>query len=153
MQENKKFDVAVVGGGVVGCAILHEFTSLGLSCILCEKEENLVSGASSGNSGTLHTGFDAPLDSLELSCLQRARGLNESFFFNNNIPYRKSGGFIVAWNEKDLDKLPELVAKAHKAGVTDVRQVTANELLEKEPQLNHKALDAVYVPGESLVDP
>lgn len=153
MQGSKKFDVVVVGGGVVGCAILHEFTSLGLSCILCEKEENLVSGASSGNSGTLHTGFDAPLDSLELRCLQRARDLNESFFSNNNIPYRKSGGFIVAWNENDLDKLPELVAKAYKAGVTDVRQVTANELLEKEPQLSHKALGAVYVPGESLVDP
>ena len=155
MQESncKKFDVAVVGGGVVGCAILHEFTSLGLSCILCEKEENLVSGASSGNSGTLHTGFDAPLDSLELQCLQRARGLNERFFYNNNIPFRKSGGFIVAWDEKDLDKLPELVAKAHEAGVTDVRQVTADELLQKEPELSHKALGAVFVPGESLVDP
>ena len=153
MEVSKKFDVAVVGGGVVGCAVLHEFTSLGLSCILCEKEENLASGASSGNSGTLHTGFDAPLDSLELHCLQRARGLNDGFFSNNNIPYRKSGGFIVAWNENDLDKLPELVAKAHKAGVSDVRQVTADELLEKEPELNHKALGAVYVPGESLVDP
>lgn len=151
--ENKKFDVAVVGGGVVGCAVLHEFTSLGLSCILFEKEENLVSGASSGNSGTLHTGFDAPLDSVELRCLQRARDLNESFFVKNNIPFRMSGGFIVAWNEKDLEKLPELVTKAHKAGVTDVRQITASELLEKEPQLSHNALGAVYVPGESLVDP
>ena len=79
--------------------------------------------------------------------------MNESFFFNNNIPYRKSGGFIVAWNENDLDKPPELVAKAHKAGVTDVRQVTANERLEKEPPLSHKAFGAIYVLGESLVDP
>ena len=152
-KESVKFDAAIVGGGVVGCAILHEFTSLGLICILCEKEENLVSGASSGNSGTLHTGFDAPLDSLELHCLQRARDLNENFFSENNIPYRKSGGFIVAWNEEDLKKLPELVDKAHKAGVTDVRQITASELLEKEPQLSHNALGAVHVPGESLVDP
>lgn len=153
MAEGKIFDVAVVGGGVVGCAILHEFTSLGLRCILCEKEDNLVSGASSGNSGTLHTGFDAPLDSLELRCLQRARELNESFYSKHDIPYRKSGGFIVAWDENDLAKLPEIVATAHKAGVADVRQVTARELLEKEPQLSHKALGAVYVPGESLVDP
>lgn len=152
-EESKKFDVVVVGGGVVGCAVLQEFTSLGLSCILCEKEEYLVSGASSGNSGTLHTGFDAPLDSLELRCLQRARDLNESFFSENNIPYRKSGGFIVAWNENDLEKLPELVAKSHRAGVTDVRQISSCELLEKEPQLSHNALGAVYVPGESLVDP
>lgn len=154
MAENEsRFEVAVVGGGVVGCAILHEFSSLGLRCVLCEKEENLVSGASSGNSGTLHTGFDAPLDSLELLCLQRARALNESFFSEHNIPYRKSGAFIVAWNGSDLEKLPELVAKAQKAGATDVRQISASELLEKEPQLSLKALGAVYVPGESLVDP
>ena len=153
MEESKKFDVAVVGGGVVGCSVLHEFTSLGLSCVLCEKEENLVSGASSGNSGTLHTGFDAPLGSLELRCLQRARELNESFFSKHNIPYRKSGGLIVAWNEEDLGKLPEIVAIAREAGVLDVRQITARELLEKEPHLNHNALGAVYVPGESIVDP
>ena len=152
-EEEKNFDVAIVGGGVVGCAVLREFSSLGLRCVLCEKEENLVSGASSGNSGTLHTGFDAPLDSLELRCLQRARSLNESFFADYKIPYRKCGGFIVAWNDSDLDRLPELVEKAHKAGVTDVRQITANELLQKEPQLSPKALGAVYVPGESLVDP
>ena len=151
--EDVKFDVAVVGGGVVGCAVLQEFSSLGLRCVLCEKEKNLVSGASSGNSGTLHTGFDAPLDSLELLCLQRARDLNETFFAENSIPYRKSGGLIVAWNEDDLQKLPELVAKAHKTGVTDARQITASELLEKEPHLSPKALGAVYVPGESLVDP
>lgn len=153
MEEDRKFDVAVVGGGVVGCSVLHEFTSLGLRCVLCEKEENLVCGASSGNSGTLHTGFDAPLGSLELRCLQSAQELNESFFSKHNIPYRKSGGFIVAWNEEDLEKLPKIVAISHEAGVSDVRQITAQELLEKEPHLNRNALGAVHVPGESIVDP
>ena len=62
-EDDEKFDVAVVGGGVVGCSVLRELSSLGLHCVLCEKGENLVCGASSGNSGTLHTGFDAPLDS------------------------------------------------------------------------------------------
>lgn len=153
MAETEKFDVAVVGGGVIGCAVLREFSSLGLRCVLCEKEENLVSGASSGNSGTLHTGFDAPFDSLELLCLQQARSLNETFFSEYDIPNRKSGGLIVAWNESDLEKLPELVAKAHKAGATNVKQITASDLLEKEPHLSPNALGAVYVPGESIVDP
>ena len=152
-EDDENFDVAVVGGGVVGCAVLRELSSLGLHCVLCEKGENLVCGASSGNSGTLHTGFDAPLDSLELRCLQRARSLNENFFMEYNIPYRRSGGFIVAWNESDLKTLPELVEKAHKTGVTDATQLTASELLQREPNLSSKALGAVFVPGESLVDP
>lgn len=45
----KVFDVAVIGGGVVGCAILHQLTMEGYDCILFEKEKNLIMGASSGN--------------------------------------------------------------------------------------------------------
>lgn len=43
------FDVIVVGGGIVGCAVVWEMTSYGYKCLLLEKNENLVSEASSGN--------------------------------------------------------------------------------------------------------
>lgn len=43
------FDVIVVGGGVVGCAVVWEMTSRGYRCLLLEKNENLISEASSGN--------------------------------------------------------------------------------------------------------
>lgn len=55
-------DIVIVGGGVVGCAILERLQSIfpSNSCCLIEKNEFIISGASSGNSGILHTGFDAP---------------------------------------------------------------------------------------------
>ena len=43
------FDVIVVGGGIVGCAVVWEMTSHGYKCLLLEKNEDLVSEASSGN--------------------------------------------------------------------------------------------------------
>lgn len=43
------YDVTVVGGGVIGCSVLQALTARGYKCILLEKNENLVSGASSGN--------------------------------------------------------------------------------------------------------
>jgi len=43
------YDVVVIGGGVIGCAILHDLTSHGGRCLLVEKEKSLVSGASAGN--------------------------------------------------------------------------------------------------------
>ena len=48
-MSEEKFDVAVVGGGVVGCAILHELTKNGYRVVLLEKNADLISGASSGN--------------------------------------------------------------------------------------------------------
>ena len=43
------YDVAVIGGGVIGCAILRELTSQGYRCILLEQHPHLLTGASSGN--------------------------------------------------------------------------------------------------------
>ena len=95
------FDVAIIGGGVIGCSILHELSSLNLRCILCEKEDELISGASSGNSGTLHTGFDADFKSRELEYLQQSLSLNKKFFKRYNIPFEQLGAFVVAWSEDD----------------------------------------------------
>lgn len=56
----RSFDIAVIGGGVVGLAILRRFAMAGLSCVLLERGADILSGASKGNSALLHTGFDAP---------------------------------------------------------------------------------------------
>lgn len=153
MAEQKQYDVAIIGGGVVGCSILKELTSRGFNCVLCEQEDEILSGASCGNSGTLHTGFDAPLNSLELDCLKTARELNEGFFRDNSVPYRISGALIVAWTDEELGKLPDLVNHANEAGVSDVKMLSAEELRQKEPFLNPEALGAIFVPREAIVDP
>ncbi|KAK3716067.1 hypothetical protein QZH41_007238 [Actinostola sp. cb2023] len=152
-MNSQVFDVAIVGGGVVGCSVLRELTSRGIKCILCEQNDDILSGASSGNSGTLHTGFDAPLNSIELDCIRIARELSEDFFIENNVPFRTSGALIVAWTKDDLEKLPGIVNHSCSAGITDVRQITRDELLKMEPCLNQDALGAVYVPRETIVDP
>ena len=49
MKNMDRYDVAVVGGGVIGCAIIHELSLKGYTCILLEKNQHLLSGASCGN--------------------------------------------------------------------------------------------------------
>ncbi len=63
-------DVAIVGAGVVGCAMARRFTLEGAKVVLLDRGADLLSGASKGNSAILHTGFDAPPGSIELSCMQ-----------------------------------------------------------------------------------
>ncbi|SQC92254.1 sn-glycerol-3-phosphate dehydrogenase subunit A [Cedecea neteri] len=62
-------DVVVIGGGVVGCAVFRRFTLMGARTLLLEKGEDILSGASKANSAILHTGFDAPGESVELKCM------------------------------------------------------------------------------------
>ena len=58
-------DIAVIGGGVVGCAVARRVALAGASVVLLEKASDILSGASKGNSAILHTGFDAREGSLE----------------------------------------------------------------------------------------
>jgi L-2-hydroxyglutarate oxidase LhgO len=59
LLEPRMSDVVIVGGGVIGCALVRELALSGVRCTLLEKSASLLAGASSGNSGLLHTGFDA----------------------------------------------------------------------------------------------
>ena len=147
-----RFDVGIIGGGVVGLALLRRFSLAGLTCILLERGADILSGASKGNSALLHTGFDAPPRSLELKCMQAGYAEYLKIREKLNLPLIESAGLVVAWNEAELAALPEIVAKAHKNGVADVRVISQTELRLKEPRLARSALGAVFVPGEHIID-
>ena len=146
------YDVAVIGGGVVGCAILRRLALGGLRCILLEKGADILSGASKGNSALLHTGFDAPTGSLELSCMQA--GYREYLTIRErlNLPLVETGAVVVAWTDEELAKLPGIVAQAHANHVADVHQIKLSELYVREPNLAPGALGAVLIPGEHVID-
>jgi glycerol-3-phosphate dehydrogenase len=146
------FDIAVIGGGIVGLALLRNFAMGGLKCVLLERGADILSGASKGNSALLHTGFDAPPKSLELKCMQAGHVEYLKIREKLNLPLIESSALVVAWTETELAALPEIVAKAHKNGVADVRAVSKTELRLKEPNLAKSALGAVVVPGEHIID-
>lgn len=147
------YDVAVIGGGVVGCAMARRFALEGAKVILLEKSPDILSGASKGNSAILHTGFDAPPGSVELQCMQDGYREYLEIHGRMNLPLLKTGAMVVAWSEEDRAKLDDIVQQAHGNGVGDVRLIGQAQIREREPNLSHKALAAVEVPGEYLIDP
>lgn len=147
------FEIAVIGGGVVGLAILRRLAMAGLSCVLLEKGADILSGASKGNSALLHTGFDAPPGSLELACMQRGYAEYLAIREKLKLPLLETSALVVAWSEEERAKLPGIVDKAHANGVADVRLIGKAEMTAREPRLAAGALDAVLVPGEHVIDP
>lgn len=153
LADTNHTQVVIIGGGVVGCAIFRRFAMGGLKPVLLEAGRDILSGASKANSALLHTGFDAPHGSLELSCMQNGYreylGIREQL----NLPLVKSGAMVVAWNEEELAKLDGIVAKAHANNVTDVVRIDREALRRQEPLLSPKAMGGVHVPGEHIIDP
>ena len=150
---NKRFDIAVIGGGVVGLAILRRFAMAGLNCVLLEKGADILSGASKGNSALLHTGFDAPAKSLELQCMKAGYAEYLDIRQKLNLPLLETGAVVAAWTADEMAALDGIIAKGHANGVTDVKKLSQIELRIREPQLSKSVLGGVLIPGEHVIDP
>ncbi len=147
------FDLAVIGAGVVGCAVFRAFTLAGLKTVLIERDADIINGASKANSALLHTGFDAGPGTLELDCVKRGHTLYHQIHQRLGLSLIETGAILVAWTEADLAALPGIVAQAHANGVLDVRQLSAEEVRAREPHLAPDLRGGVLVPGEAVIDP
>ena len=148
-----RWDVIVIGGGVVGCAVTRRFALAGAKTLLLERGRDILSGASKANSAILHTGFDAPPGSLEVACMQAGYQEYLDIHARLNLPVLKTAALVVAWNEEQLAQLDGIVSKAHENGVDDARLISRKQLLSREIGLSTAALGAVEVPREYVIDP
>ena len=103
---NQPFDVAVIGGGVVGCAVARRLTLQGARVVVLEKAADVLDGASKGNSAILHTGFDAPSGSLEQKCIVRGYAEYLDLAATLGLPLLKSGAMVLAWDDDQAALLP-----------------------------------------------
>ena len=152
-ESNGPFDVAVIGAGVVGCAVARRLALSGLRTVVVERAVDILAGASKANSALLHTGFDAPPDSLELLCMREGYAEYLAIRERLNLPLLETGAVVVAWSEADLPRLEGIEAQARVNGVADVRRLSRTELLDREPHLATECLGALLVPGEHVIDP
>ena len=147
------WDVIVIGGGVIGCAITRRFALSGAKTLLLERGADILSGASKANSAILHSGFDAPPDGLEQACMRAGYREYLDIHARLNLPLLRTGALVVAWNDHQLAQFDTIRANACRNDVTDAKPVSRTALRKREPNLSHDALGAIEIPGEFVIDP
>jgi len=147
------YDVAIIGAGVVGCAIARRFTLEGARVALLEKAPDILDGASKANSAILHTAFDAPVGSIEHACIQDGYREYMEIYQQLRLPLERCGAHVVAWNAEQVDNLEGILKQAHDNGVSDTEIISASTLRQREPGLSSHAQAAISVPGECIIDP
>src|SRR5687767_15262780 len=108
MPEQFDTDVAVVGGGVVGCAIARELSRFDLRLTLLEAGADVGAGTSKANTALLHTGFDAKPGTLEARLVARGYELLGDYAGRVGIPVERTGALLVAWNEEQAAEFPAI---------------------------------------------
>src|SRR5271163_2101593 len=129
--------VAVIGGGIVGCAVAHALARRGVQALLLEAEPGLALGASGANSGILHTGFDSPPGELETKLILRSAELREELLDELGVPVWRCGALLAPSGE-DQRAAVERLSENARANRVEVR-------LHDDGSLT--------VPGEAVTDP
>jgi glycerol-3-phosphate dehydrogenase len=146
-------DVAVIGGGVVGCAVARRFALAGARVILIEKGADILSGASKANSAILHTGFDAPASSLELELVRAGRQEYLEICGSLNLSLVRTGALVCAWSDDEASKLETIERQGRSNGIAELRLLDAEGARRIMPGLGGRLRAALEVEGEHIIDP
>lgn len=149
----KKYDVVIIGGGVVGCAIARELSRYRLDIALLEKREELAFGVSKSNSGIIHPGTQNPPDSLKGKLCVKGNALVRRLARELGISFKEVGELIVAFDEEGLETLKQLKKDARKPRVPGVRIVGSEWLMKNEPNLSRDIKYALYAPTAGIISP
>lgn len=152
--DNKKVDVLVIGGGVIGASILRELSKYNLSALLVEKGEDLALQASSRNDGCIHVGVDLHKGSEKLKHLIRSKEIIKDLCKEIDVEYHEDGQ-TVCFKSNLLRPIIRLffTIRCKQNHIKDWRLLSRKKLLKMEPNLSDEVKFGVFFPHAGSICP
>jgi len=149
--KNNHFDVIIIGGGVVGCAIARELSKYKVDVAVLEKEDDVGWGTSCRNSGVIHAGFNNQLGTLMARfCVEGNKSFAE-LCYQLDVPYKKIGKLVVAKKKEEIRGVQKLKQQGDANGVDNLQIIDLNEVKRLEP--NIEGVAALYSPETAITSP
>ncbi len=147
-----RFDVMIVGGGIIGLAAAREILTRrpGASLAIVEKEPALGAHQTGHNSGVIHSGIYYAPGSLKARLCTAGARLMYEFCESHGVPADRCGKLIVATAESELPALDELHRRGTANGVTGLEMVGPAGIRELEPHCT--GIRAIWSPTTGIVD-
>ena len=147
------YDVAIIGGGVVGGMLARTLSAYKIKICILEKENDVAMGASKANSAIVHAGFDAEPGTLKAELNVKGSEMMEHTAKELGVKYRKNGSLVVGFNNEDKKKIEELYDRGVKNGVRGLSILDSDKLHSLEPNISPDAVCALNAPTGAIVCP
>ncbi len=150
MKKQNVYDVAILGGGVVGCAIFNALARSGYKVVLLEKATDIATGTTKANSGLVHAGFDAKPNTLKARFNVEGNKLYPAMCKRLNVPLKKVGAYVVG---DDIKVINALYQRGIQNGVEGMEVLNQQDLKTRIPNLNKDVKCGLFCKNAYVVSP
>jgi len=146
-----QYDLAIIGGGILGLATALEITTLSSArVVVLEAESKVASHQTGHNSGVIHSGlYYKPGSEKARNCVTGRRRLIE-FCSEHGIAYEICGKVVIATDEAEIPRLDELERRGRTNGLQGIERLGPKEIQDHEPHAT--GIDGLWVPETGIVD-
>lgn len=139
-----QWDVLIIGGGVIGCAVARQLARMQLNVALVEAKDDVAMMASSANSGIVHAGYDAPPNSLMAKLNVLGNAMFPQWCDELHVPLSRVGSFVIATNSEEEEVLDQLYVQGTQNLVPDLSIIDGDMARALEPRLSPNVTKALY---------
>jgi len=148
-----RYDVAVIGGGVIGCAIARELSRYRLRAVVIERDCEVGLGTSKANSGIIHAGHHGAAGTLKGELEWRGNQMWDALADDLHFGFKRVGDLTCAFDEDQRATLRQIMEQGKRRGVPGLELWGPERIRREEPHLSHDILEALYAPTAGVVNP
>jgi glycerol-3-phosphate dehydrogenase len=151
IEQSMKYDMVIIGCGVIGCAIARELSKYKLNILLIEKELDVGLGTSSRNSGVLHSGIHYQPGTVRADMDVKGNAMMAGLCKDLKVKYEYIGKLTVAQNAQEVKTLHRLKEQGEANGVPDLQILGPAKMQKLQPGVS--GIKALHSPSTGIISP
>lgn len=131
----KRFDLIIIGGGAVGCAIAYTLGKYNLRIAVLERNPDVAMETSGKNSAVVHAGFNNKPGTLMAKLCVEGNKRFEETCKTLVVPYRRSGKLVVAFDDKGMEIVDQIIFDGTQNGCEGLERIDREKMKVLEPEI------------------
>ncbi|MBU3114662.1 NAD(P)/FAD-dependent oxidoreductase [Clostridium lacusfryxellense] len=146
------YDVLILGGGLIGCAVAYEISKYNLNIAVIEKDYDIADDVAVINTAMVYDGVESE-DTLNAKLERMGNKMMDIISAKFNVPFKRCGSLIIARTDEEVVNIEKIYKRAIGRGIRDVSMLDPEYIYEMEPNLNVDIKKALYSKNTGVICP
>lgn len=146
------YDILILGGGIIGCAVAYELSKYNFNIALIERDYDIADDISFVNTSIVYDGSETS-DDIMAGLEYIGNYIMEETCEKFNVPFKKIGALRVVNDDNGVKKLEEMYERAKRRGINGVYLIDDNDVYDIEPNIKHNIKKGLYSENIGIVAP